>query len=133
MRSPFAKVPLYSRFMKALKVQGYSRDDLPYKAPFQPWGAYFALTTTGIITFFKGYDTFIPFKTDTFVTAYVAVPTFFFLWAGYKLIFKTKMIPLEQVDLISGKREIDEEEERFLAEQAKLGPRTRWQQIWDSL
>jgi amino acid transporter len=119
--------------MKALKVQGYSRDDLPYKAPFQPWGAYFALTTTAIITFFKGYDTFIPFKTDSFVTAYIAVPTFIAFWAGYKYTFKTKVIPLDQVDLISGKREIDEEEEQFLAEQAKLGPRTRLQRLWDSL
>jgi len=121
------------RFMKALEVQGYSRDNLPYKAPFQPWGAYFALTTTAIITFFKGYDTFIPFKTDTFITAYIAIPTFVVLWGGYKLYFKTKVIPLDQVDLISGKREIDEEEEKFLAEQAELGPRNRWQRLWDSL
>jgi len=119
--------------MKALKVQGHSRDDLPYKAPFQPWGAYFALITTAIITFFKGYDTFIPFKTDTFVTAYIGIPTFFVLWGSYKLYFKTKVIPLDQIDLVSGKREIDEEEEQFLAEQAKLGPRNRWQRLWDSL
>jgi amino acid transporter len=119
--------------MKALKVQGLSRDELPYKAPFQPWGSYFALITTGIITFFKGYDAFIPFKSDTFVTSYIAIPIFFVLWAGYKLYFKTEIIPLMQVDLISGKREIDEEEEQFLLEQAKLGPRTRWQRIWDSL
>lgn len=32
--------------MKALEVKGYYRDDLPNKAPFQPWGSYFALTTT---------------------------------------------------------------------------------------
>ena len=119
--------------MQALKAQGRSRDDLPYKAPFQPWGSYFALVTTGIITFFKGYDTFIPFKADTFVTAYIAIPTFFALWAGYKFYYKTRIIPLDQVDLDSGKREIDEEEEQFLAEQAKLGPRNWWQRTWDSL
>lgn len=43
-----------SRFMKALKAQGMSRDDLPYKAPFQPWGSWFALISTAIITLFKG-------------------------------------------------------------------------------
>lgn len=119
--------------MKALEVQHYSRDDLPYKAPFQPWGSYFALITTGIITLFKGYDTFIPFKADTFITAYIAIPIFFILWASYKVYHKTKIIPLDKVDLISGKRAIDEEEERFLIEQEKLGPRTRLQRIWDSL
>ena len=40
--------------MKALEAQGMSRDDLPYKAPFQPWGSWFALIATGIITLFKG-------------------------------------------------------------------------------
>lgn len=45
---------MISRFMKALKAQGMSRDDLPYKAPFQPWGSWFALVATGIITLFKG-------------------------------------------------------------------------------
>lgn len=42
------------RFMGALKVQGLSRDSLPYKAPFQPFGSWFALISTGIITIFKG-------------------------------------------------------------------------------
>lgn len=42
------------RFMKALQAQGMSRDDLPYKAPFQPWGSWFALVSTAIITIFKG-------------------------------------------------------------------------------
>ncbi len=48
--------------MKALKARGMSRDDLPYKAPFQPWGSWFALISTGIITFFKGFDTFLAFQ-----------------------------------------------------------------------
>ncbi|KAL0946953.1 hypothetical protein HGRIS_013110 [Hohenbuehelia grisea] len=55
-------------FLRALKAQGISRDTLPYKAPFQPWGSWFALFATGIITIFKGFDTFIPFTQDTFVT-----------------------------------------------------------------
>jgi yeast amino acid transporter len=59
---------VYSRFMKALAEKGMSRDHLPYKAPFQPWGSWFALIATGIITFFKGFDTFLPFTVDTFVT-----------------------------------------------------------------
>ncbi|KAG8841163.1 hypothetical protein FRB91_005283, partial [Serendipita sp. 411] len=62
------------RFMKALKVQGISRDTLPYKAPFQPYGAYFAIVGTAIITFFKGFDAFLPFKADGFVTAYIGIP-----------------------------------------------------------
>lgn len=40
--------------MGALKAQGISRDTLPYKAPFQPFGSWFAIISTGIITLFKG-------------------------------------------------------------------------------
>ena len=139
--------------MKALKAQGMSRDDLPYKAPFQPYGSWFALIATAIITIFKGkllgccrilspdhvaddpstpgFDTFIPFTKDTFVTSYIAIPAFVIFWGGYKLFYRTRVIPVEKVDLITGKREIDEEEERFNAAQAAKGPRTTWQKIFD--
>ena len=54
--------------MKSLEAQGRSRDDLPYKAPLQPWGSWFALVSTIIITIFKGFDTFMPFNTANFIT-----------------------------------------------------------------
>ncbi|KAF6765162.1 dicarboxylic amino acid permease [Ephemerocybe angulata] len=126
---------LYShiRFMKALEIQGKSRDDLPYKAPFQPWGSWFALGATALITFFKGFDTFMPWNTANFITSYIAVPLFFILWIAYKTSRRTKVIPLAKVDLITGLREIDEEEARYKAEDAARGPRNRLQTLWDSL
>ncbi|KAI0064602.1 hypothetical protein BV25DRAFT_1823006 [Artomyces pyxidatus] len=121
------------RFMKALEAQGMSRGNLPYKAPFQPYGSWFALISTAIITIFKGFDTFIPFTTDTFVTSYIGLPTFVLFWGGYKIYYRSSVIPVEKVDLLSGKREIDEEEERFLHEQDLRGPRTTAQKVWDGL
>ena len=123
----------HMRFMKALKAQGISRDSLPYKAPFQPWGNWFAFVSTVIITFFKGFDTFLPWNTPNFITNYIAIPVFFTLWIGYKLMYKTKQLKPTEVDLVTGLRRIDEEEQKFLAEEAAKGPRTRWQKIWDSL
>ncbi|KXN82072.1 Dicarboxylic amino acid permease [Leucoagaricus sp. SymC.cos] len=126
---------LYShiRFMRALKVNGISRDNLPYKAPMQPWGAWFALISTIIITFFKGFDTFLPWNTANFITNYIGIPVFFFLWLGYKLFYKTKVIPYQQVDLVTGIREIDEEEKQFLAEEAARGPISLPRRIWESI
>ncbi|KAI0748018.1 dicarbixylic amino acid permease [Daedaleopsis nitida] len=121
------------RFMKAVKAQGMSRQELPYTAPFQPWGSWFALIATAVITLFKGFDTFIPFKRDTFVTSYIGIPIFVIFYFGYKLYWRTVLIPSGVVDLITGKREIDEEEERFNHEQELRGPRTKLQQFWDSL
>ena len=140
--------------MKALKAQGISRDSLPYKAPFQPWGNWFAFVSTVVITFFKGFDTFLPWNTANFITLvlslllkyiillilfslcnrnYIAIPVFFALWIGYKVMYKSKQLKPTEVDLVTGLRRIDEEEKKFLAEEAAKGPRTRWQKIWDSL
>jgi amino acid transporter len=64
--------------MKALKAHGISRDTLPYKAPFQPWGSWFAIIVVAIITIFKGFDAFMPhFAVDGFLTAYIALPSEF--------------------------------------------------------
>jgi len=120
-------------FMKAMEANGMSRDDLPYKAPFQPWGSWFAFFATLLITIFTGFDTFIPWNAANFVTSYIGLPIFFLLWAGYKLLYRTKTIPADKVDLVTGLRAIDEEEAQFLAEEAAKGPRTRLGKIWDSL
>jgi amino acid transporter len=120
-------------FMGALKAHGKSRDDLPYKAPFQPWGSWFALISTGIITLFKGFDTFLPWNVANFITSYIAVPIFFVLWLGYKLIFKTRVILPKHVDLVTGLRAIDEEEEQYLEYEKAKGPQGRFRKIWDAL
>jgi amino acid permease len=44
----------HMRFMAALKANGISRDTLPYKAPFQPYGAYVAFGLTLLVATFKG-------------------------------------------------------------------------------
>lgn len=143
--------------MKALEIQGKSRDTLPYKAPFQPWGSWFALGATSLITIFKGFDTFMPWNPANFVTyvwhsqalslgwaqtadltriscrSYVAIPIFIILWAAYKFFMKTRVIPIAKIDLVTGLRQIDEEEKRYLEEEAARGPRTRLQRIWDGL
>ncbi|ESK96929.1 dicarboxylic amino acid permease [Moniliophthora roreri MCA 2997] len=126
------------RFMKALKAQGRSRDQLPYKAPLQPFGSWFALIATAIVTLFKGFDSFIgTFKVDGFVTSYIALPTFVVMYIGYKVVMKTKVHRIDEIDLVTGLKEIDDEEQRYLAEhqaasEAK-GPRTRWRRIWDNM
>ena len=65
--------------------------------------------------------------------SYIGIPVFLILWFGYKFHYKTKTIPAAQVDLVTGKREIDEEEARFIAAQELKGPRTRRQKLWDAL
>jgi amino acid transporter len=40
--------------MRALKAQGIDRSTLPYKAPLQPFGSWFALWFTGLVLTFNG-------------------------------------------------------------------------------
>lgn len=119
--------------MNALKAQGISRSTLPYKAPFQPFGSWFALISTAIITIFKGFDSFMPFKADSFVTSYVALPVFVLFYFGYKLYYRTHTLKSKDVDLVTGMRAIDEEEERFVKEQEMQGPQSWARKMWDSL
>lgn len=119
--------------MRGLAAQGISRDSLPYKAPFQPYGAWIALISTMIIAFFKGFDAFMPFQADVFVTGYIGFPVFVLLAIFWKVKNRETKVGYETMDFLTGKREIDEEEEVYLQSQALLGPRTWKQKLWDSL
>jgi len=120
--------------MRGLAAQGISRDTLPYKAPFQPYGAWFALISTMIIAFFKGFDAFMPFQADNFVTSYIGFPVFALLAISWKLKKKRETkVDYKTMDFLTGKQEIDEEEEAYLHAQGLLGPRTWKQKLWDSL
>ncbi|KAK4045964.1 amino acid transporter [Microbotryomycetes sp. JL201] len=121
------------RFMQALKAQGISRDTLPWKAPFQPYAAWFAFIVTSIVTLFKGFDAFTPkFNHKTFITSYLGLPIYIALYFGYKFWHKTKIIPLHEVDLISGRREFDEDEAQ---ENERRGSKPQnkniFRKIWD--
>ena len=54
----------YLQFTRGMRRQGLSRNIMPYRGPLQPYGAYFALGITCLVTFFNGM---YPSK-----TAYVA-------------------------------------------------------------
>lgn len=50
---------VYLRFYYALKKQGISRDELPWKGPLQPFAAWFSAISTIIVLLTGGYTTFI--------------------------------------------------------------------------
>ncbi|GAA5847632.1 hypothetical protein JCM5353_004163 [Sporobolomyces roseus] len=122
------------RFMKALKAQGISRDDLPWKAPFQPYFAWVSLIFVGIVTLFKGFDSFTPrFAHDTFITNYLGIPIYIALYAGHKLWHKTRVIKPEEVDLISGRKEFDMDESAWEEEEAARGKLPLWKRLWEGM
>ncbi|KAL3421573.1 general amino-acid permease gap1 [Phlyctema vagabunda] len=50
----------------------------------------------------------------TFFANFLCVPLFLILWAGYKLVYKTEIIPLDKIDLLTDRRPEDPEEIEML-------------------
>jgi amino acid transporter len=63
----------YLRFYYGLRANGISRSDIPWKAPMQPFLAYFAVCFCSIIAFFNGFDCFFPgnFSAKSFIPPYI--------------------------------------------------------------
>lgn len=48
----------YTRWYGGLKKQGIDRSSLPYKAPFQPYLTYYALSISAMVLVFGGFTAF---------------------------------------------------------------------------
>lgn len=97
---------VHIRFRQAYVAQGGSIADLPFRAMWYPYGAYAALIANVILVFFQGYTAFLsPFSVIDFVTNYILLPVFAILFFGYKWAYKTKFVPLMELDLQTGRRD----------------------------
>lgn len=122
------------RFMYILRKRGISRDSLPYKAKFMPYSAYYAAIIILILTFIQGFESFFDFTASKFFTSYISNIFFVVLWIGFHFYFngfgkkaftwKSVFIPIEDCDIETGVREIDEEiwEDEV--------PRNLWEKFW---
>ncbi|PPJ58222.1 hypothetical protein CBER1_10215 [Cercospora berteroae] len=101
----------YIRFHGALQAQNVSRDTLPFRSPFQPYLAYFGLGFFLIVTIFNGFDSIAGgWDYQGFLTSYIGVPAFVALFVGWKVLKRTRMWKLDEIDLFTGKAAIDAEE-----------------------
>lgn len=128
----------------ALKAQGISRKKgesaLPYISPLAPWSSYWAIGFGATLVFFIGFDNFVPWSTQGFITSYFGVAFSIFMYVFWKLLKKTQFVRSVDVDLMSGKREVDEEcaqleeggiEEKEKLRLARMGfARRCWERIW---
>lgn len=121
------------RFMSILKSRNISRDTLPFKAKFMPWGAIYATVLGGILCFVQGFEAFFDITASAFFTAYISLIFFAFCWIvahfyfnGWKGSFtwRSLMLPLDECDIDTGVRDIDEaiwDDDR---------PKTLWEKFW---
>lgn len=92
---------VYLRFYYGMKKQGIPRTALPWKAPFQPYVAWFSLCSFAVLLLTGGFSVFIKgnWDNETFVSSYINIPIFAILYFGYKFWKKTKIIPLAEIPI----------------------------------
>ncbi|KAG6045769.1 hypothetical protein E4U17_008142 [Claviceps sp. LM77 group G4] len=92
---------IYLRFFYGCRKQGISRDELPWKSPLQPYGAWLALVMSIVLLFTGGFYVFIDgqWSWQAFVTAYFNVPLILVLYFGYKSWKRTSMVSLDEMPI----------------------------------
>ncbi|PWN48032.1 hypothetical protein IE53DRAFT_320134 [Violaceomyces palustris] len=76
---------------------------LPWTSPGGMWLSVVSLFWTSLVILFKSWTAFVPWNWRTFVTGYIGLPVFLLLMVIYKLVMKTKIVKLSDVDFSAGK------------------------------
>lgn len=103
----------FLRFYYGLKLRPdiIARDDpsYPYRSPFQPFLAIYGLVGSLLIVILMGFVVFLKgfWDTKTFFTSYGALMLFAICYVGYKFFRSSRIHRLDQLDLDSGRREMD--------------------------
>lgn len=117
----------YLRFRSAFEYHGLLHT-LPYRTPLQPYLTYIVLVLICVLTLTNGFQVFVgKFDVKNFVAAYITLPIFLALYVGHKVWHRTPWCrKVEDMDIATGKREMDE-----LAEMEVLREPKNWlQKVW---
>ncbi|ORY10657.1 AAT family amino acid transporter [Clohesyomyces aquaticus] len=129
------------RFRRAWKLQGHTLDELAFKSQATVYGSYVGFIFNILILVAQFWTGFAPVgygemtageRVQSFFQAYLAFPIVVICYVGYKVAFKTKFKRTHEIDVTSGRRELNLAallaEER--AEQAKW---PRWKKIYKTV
>ncbi|KAI7181612.1 amino acid permease [Hortaea werneckii] len=94
----------YIHFYHALKKQGISRNDLPYKGRLQPYSAYIGMVATTVMILLLGFSVFFPgqWSVKWFFLNYTFVAVFPIAFIAWKVVNKTTYQRLGTADLTLG-------------------------------
>ncbi|MDF2655046.1 MAG: amino acid permease [Bacillota bacterium] len=92
------------RFRKAFKAQGRDLTELKYKAKLYPYGTIAALIICGLVILGQGYYAISDTGIDWYgvLVAYIGLPIAVALYFIHKLVKKTRLIPVMDMDLSAG-------------------------------
>lgn len=93
------------RFRRAFKKQGHELSELRYHAKWFPFGPLLALVLCILVIVGQDLKSFANLDWQAISVTYMSVPLFLILYCYYKIKYKTKVIPLDEVDLTPHKVE----------------------------
>ncbi|KAI0304290.1 amino acid permease/ SLC12A domain-containing protein [Multifurca ochricompacta] len=108
----------YLRFYYGLKAQGTGRQGIYgiYRSVFQPYAGMYVIFWSIFFILVSGMSVFWNFNGSDFVAAYINLPFFALLYIGWKITKKTKIVPLSQLDFVTGIPSLEETEETAFLE-----------------
>ncbi|EWG53641.1 hypothetical protein FVEG_12030 [Fusarium verticillioides 7600] len=101
-------------YYRACKAQGVDRKKMPYFGYFQPYCAWIALILHTVVCYTYGYTSLAPFNAKNFFSNYTMQIIAPFMYLGWKLIKRTKVISAKECDLVWERPVIDAYEERAM-------------------
>ena len=123
------------------KKQGFSREDLVYRGPFQPYLSWWGLFWSTLFIIISGIQTWFKWNTSTFFTyckykspsfqlsrwahrpSDVSLFLFIVVFIGYKVIKKSKFRKWDERDFVTGIPTLEE------TEIPPVPPRNIWEKI----
>ncbi|KAI8086017.1 amino acid permease/ SLC12A domain-containing protein [Halteromyces radiatus] len=106
------------RFRKAFLTQGHQLSELPYVAMGYPFANFFVAVACVIIIIISGWSYFVPASPQGLVGSYGGPIIFIGGMVIHKFWTKSNMVPIDEVDVISGAR-MDWKEDSILALDSK--------------
>lgn len=124
------------RFRRAWKYHGHSEDEIPFKAVGGVYGSYLGLALNILCLIAQLYVAICPVgggynNAEGFFKSYLALPVVIVFWIGGFFWKRTGWLRTEQIDVDSGRREIDWDE--INAYRAKLAAMPSWKRWFHTL
>lgn len=117
----------YIRYRKAISYHRLD-DRVTYRPPIQKFGAWACLCFFSVVALTNGYAVFFDFNGSDFVAAYVTLPIVLFVYVCHAVWTRNwkGFAPPEEIDCVTGLKEIEEETRNYVAPV----PKNFIQRIW---
>ncbi|QLG71657.1 hypothetical protein HG535_0G05660 [Zygotorulaspora mrakii] len=114
----------YLQFRRGCIAQGVDLKTLPYYSRWLPYLTWHSLFWLTLMLLVSGYTVFLKggWDTQSFVFSYFMIPFFIVFFIAHKLYLRTSFIKPSQMDLVSGLKELAEEDEYW----RENPPKSNW-------